>query len=192
VFTSTHSAENCNAGNGARPESGAINRFLAGAIPNSRNDSERQSAWAVVRSPHICQPVRPDQSRCWTCAALWRKTLWRKTLTVKRQIRTGEPAPKTPDVLVLGKFAAMIPNLCGQVSFDIGPRCIGLLGAVARISGLEQDQRLCLFLAYSVHQRPASQDSPKQLHDISQFLGGRRLSSNQQEAPKAGKVGQKG
>ena len=59
-----------------------------------------------------------------------------------------------PDVL--GTCAARSASISGHGALvggcnPSGERSLGkniLLGAVARISGLEQDQRLCLFLAY--------------------------------------------
>jgi len=61
---------------------------------------------------HLLNQFDPDQLRCWTCAALWRNTL-----TVKRQ----KSAPEKPGP----EDARRIGNLRSQVSFDIGPRCIG-------------------------------------------------------------------
>ena len=49
-------------------------------------------------------------------------------------------------------------------------------------------KRPCLFLAYSVHQQPASPDSPKQLQAARKFLARKRLGSNQQVLEKPGKL----
>ena len=63
------------------------------------------------------------------------------------------------------------------------------LGAVGAHFGLGTGRKKpCLFLAYSVHQQPASPDSPKQLQAARKFLVGRRLGSNQQVLAKAGKL----
>ena len=64
-----------------------------------------------------------------------------------------------------------------------------LLGAAGAFRAWNRPKKLCLFLAYFVHQQPAAPDSPKQHQAARKFLAERRLGSNQQVAARAGKLG---